>query len=176
MKVYKLFLKLLFIVSLFVFYDVCALESEELRVSYLSNKILSGNINLSLTNEDNLFEINYDFYKSYMSIFVALKSDHEIKLKTVDLMGSVVDIDRFADEEEEGIDMYNRDGKWTRIGGIYFDSYKLEWRELIRKANGRDLKFNVECIEPMSGLSRKYTFKVSVANFRRFLEIFEPLP
>ncbi|AHH04038.1 hypothetical protein BHY_1087 (plasmid) [Borrelia nietonii YOR] len=173
MKVYKLFLKLLIAVSLFVFYDLFAKESEELRVSYLSNKILSGNINLSLTNEDNLFEINYDYYKSYMSIFVALKNDHEIKLKTIDLMGSVVHIDRFPDEEE--VDMYNRDGKWTRIDGIYFEAYRLKWKELVKEAKG-DLKFNVICIEPMSGLSREYNFKVSAANLSRFLEIFEPLP
>ncbi|AHH14608.1 hypothetical protein BHW_0001700, partial (plasmid) [Borrelia hermsii MTW] len=167
----KLFLKLLFIVSLFVFCDLFAKESEELKAHYAGNNDRSGEIYLGLTNDDNFLSMNYSNYTGYVHVNFGLKSDREIKLKTIDLMGSIVHIDRSADEGV--IDMNNRDGKWVLERGLfYFGKFTSEWRKLIRQAKG-DLKFCVTCVESENRLLRKYYFKVSAVNLSRFVDLLE---
>nr|WP_192957778.1 hypothetical protein [Borrelia hermsii] len=168
----KLFFKLLFIVSLFVFCDLFAKESEELKVHYSGNSDRSGEIYLGLTNDDNFLSMHYSNYTGYVHVNFGLKSDSEIKLKTIDLMGSIVHINRSADEGV--IDMNNRDGKWGLERGLfYFGKFSSEWRELIRQAKDSDLQFCVTCIESENRLLRKYYFKVSAVNLSRFVDLLE---
>ncbi|AHH12956.1 hypothetical protein BHO_0000800 (plasmid) [Borrelia hermsii YBT] len=171
MKAYKLFLKLLLAVNLLVFYDVCALESEEFKVVYGSNKPRLGFITLNLTDNDgNVFAVSYDGYFDKINISLDLKSDRAMQLKNIDLNGKFLYFYRESGVIDESLD----NGKWSSsVDQFNFKHCKPEWRELIRQANGGDLKFNVECIEEMGKLERKYAFKVSAANLSRLLDIFE---
>ncbi|AHH12958.1 hypothetical protein BHO_0000600 (plasmid) [Borrelia hermsii YBT] len=172
MKAYKLFLKLLLAVNLLVFYDVCALESEEFRVYYFSNENRSGGITLNLTNDDgSAFVIGYNSYVGVVNVYLELNNDREIELKTIDLNGESHCI-YGGIFSLSGMTGNHKNGRWYSTIGIDFENCKLEWRELIKKAKG-NLKFNVECIEVEGKLERKYTFKVSAANLSRMIDIFE---
>ncbi|AHH04044.1 hypothetical protein BHY_1093 (plasmid) [Borrelia nietonii YOR] len=171
MKVYKLFLKLLLAVNLFVFYDVCAVESEEFKVVYGSNQHRLGVITLNLTDNDgNVFAISYDAYFNDINVSLDLKSDRAMRLKKIDLNGKFL----YFYMKSAVINESLGNGKWSSsVDQFDFKHCKPEWRELIKQANGGDLKFNVECIEEMGKLERKYCFKVSAANLSRLLDIFE---
>ncbi|AHH12952.1 hypothetical protein BHO_0001201 (plasmid) [Borrelia hermsii YBT] len=54
-------------------------------------------------------------------------------------------------------------------------SYKSEWREFIRQANGEDLQFCVVCIEVEHMIEREYYFKVSAESLSNVLYISELL-
>ncbi|AMR75953.1 hypothetical protein [Borrelia hermsii] len=170
MKVYKLFLKLLLAVSLFVFYDLFAKESEEFKVVYGSNQHGLGIITLNLTDDDgNVFAISYDSYFNDINVSLDLKSDCAMQLKKIDLDGKFL----YFYMKSSVINGFLENGKWSSsVDQFDFRHCKPEWRELIKKAKG-DLKFNVECIEEMGKLERKYAFKVSAANLSRLLDIFE---
>ncbi|UPA09874.1 hypothetical protein bhYOR_001185 (plasmid) [Borrelia nietonii YOR] len=167
MKVYKLFLKLLFIVNLLVFCDVFAKESFKIRHSSNSNGL--GSVRLYLFSDYNLFSIYVG--GDNIRIMLELMSDRAIKLKSIDLMGSVFHVG-YKSTMDELVAMYNRDGRWTAWGiDVYLASYKSEWREFIKQANGEDLQFCVVCIEVERMIEREYYFKISAESLSNMLYI-----
>ncbi|UCP01985.1 hypothetical protein [Borrelia hermsii] len=172
MKAYKLFLKLLFIVNLFVFCDIFAKESFKIR--YSSNSKGLGVVKLYLFSDYNLFSIYVG--ADDIRIRLELISDRAIKLKSIDLMGSVFHVG-YKSTMDELVTMYNQDGRWITWGGIvvHLASHKSEWREFIRQANGEDLQFCVVCIEVERMIEREYYFKVSAESLSNVLYISELL-
>ncbi|UCP01990.1 hypothetical protein K9R62_04965 (plasmid) [Borrelia hermsii] len=171
----KFFLRLLFTVSflVFCFYNTFAKESEQFTASYFSNKSGTGGFALNLINDDGtMLVVSYNSYLGgSVKVYLDLKSDREIYLKTIKLnendvcMYDIFTLDRL-------MKMSNRDRMWGNGFDLNFHSCKPEWRELIKKAKG-DLKFNVECVEAEGKLERKYTFKVSAANLSKLIDLIE---
>ncbi|UPA18993.1 hypothetical protein bpuCAU1_001262 (plasmid) [Borrelia puertoricensis] len=193
MVIKKLFLKLLFVVSLFVFLNACTKESENLTisedftVSYLGNKSHMGRFALNLVNSDGTkFIISYNSYsdlEASVRIYLDLGTDINIELKDIKLNGKDIDL---YDRKYLGfysfrnshyyipfLDFHNKSTMW-RIGFyLNFDKCRAEWKKLIADAKGGYLKFSVLCVDVESGLKRKYEFRVSAANFSKFVELVE---
>ncbi|AHH11083.1 hypothetical protein bcCo53_001208 (plasmid) [Borrelia coriaceae] len=171
-KLFLKLLKLLFVVSLFIFFNSCTKESQDLRVSYHSNKPDEGGImTLSLTNSDNLFEINYHFSSNLCGLHLMLKNDSDITIKNVKLKeDDICMYDSITDEK-----LLNRsdDEKWHAYYDVDFDSCKAKWKELIEGAKGGDLKFSVIASEVESGHEKTYEFRVSEANMRQLVALIE---
>ncbi|AHF45617.1 hypothetical protein [Borrelia parkeri] len=175
MFVRKVFLKLLFVASLLVFFNASAKESQDFTVSYLSNCDRSLDIELNLVNGGNSFVIDYSSYSDIISIYLNLKSDHSIYLKTIELNGNFIHIDS-SFLKGRPMDVSEVDGR--RGVNVYFDfnRCKFEWKKLIGTAKGEDLKFCVICIEEESKLEKKYQFRVSAANLIKLIDTLELLP
>ncbi|ANF34427.1 hypothetical protein A7978_04775 (plasmid) [Borrelia turicatae] len=174
MVVRRLFLKLLFAFSLLVF-NTCNKESEKFTVSYLSNHSGTGGFALDLTNSyGNLLVISYNSYLGgSVRIYLELKSDREMRLKSVKLNESDVCFYDLSVGDGSTNGVSNRSSLWSNGFDLQFNVCKPKWRELIADAKDGDLKFCVFCVDVESGLEKKYYFKVSSANLSKLIDLIE---
>ncbi|ANF34423.1 hypothetical protein A7978_04755 (plasmid) [Borrelia turicatae] len=176
MVIKKLIFKLFFAVGLLVFFNAFAKESQEFTATYFSNYSGGGDFALHLNNGDSVFVISYStVYGTSVKIYLELKSDREMRLKSVKLNDSDVCFYDISFGSGSKIGISNRNSLWSTGFNLKFNVCKAKWRALIEDAQGGNLTFYVLCIEVGSGLELKYEFRVSAANLGKLIDLIEPV-
>ncbi|AOW96390.1 hypothetical protein [Borrelia miyamotoi] len=156
MLVKQLFLRILFIFSLFTLNGALPpKESEEFIIRYMSNYDRVPEVKLVLTNGGHSLVIRNDNYTGYLDTDVTLKDGFKPNIKTLALFIGSGDI---------------RNREHVRCCDNDYLLCKEQWDKLVIQANGRDLYFYVVCLEGETNIEREYYFKVSAANLRKFID------